>query len=119
MNKYVYIFVIALIIIVGVFLAYSQKPAVTPTVQQPSQTTSEININIANFSFSPNSVTVQAGTKITWTNEDSVAHQIASDTFSSDILNKGQSFSTIISTKGVYNYHCSIHPSMTGKITVE
>lgn len=102
------------------------KPVATQSnnqIQQntPSQTpqNNEASVNIINFSFNPAELTVTTGTKVTWTNNDNASHQIKSDTFSSELLSKGQSFSYTFDDKGSYNYHCSVHPSMIGKIIVE
>jgi plastocyanin len=76
-------------------------------------------INIENFAFSPATLTVKAGTTITWTNNDGAPHQIKSLTFNSDSLKKGQSFSFTFAKVGTFDYSCGIHPSMLGKIIVE
>ncbi|MFA5086201.1 MAG: cupredoxin family copper-binding protein [Candidatus Paceibacterota bacterium] len=120
MNKYIYILIIAILLIGGALFISGQKTAVnSPVAENQSQTSQETSIKIVDFSFDPGDITVKAGTKITWTNEDSAPHEITSATFASGILNKGQSFSATLSEKGIYDYHCSLHPSMKGKITVE
>lgn len=96
-------------------------PRVTPapTATQPAVTQDVNAINIENFSFNPSAITIKKGAAITWTNNDSAPHKIKSDTFNSEILNKGQSFSFTFNDAGTFNYSCSIHPSMTGEIIVE
>ena len=77
---------------------------------------------IDNFSFSPKTFTVPAGTTVTWTNHDSVPHVVTStdDQFKkSPVLKTGQRFSNAFATAGTYSYFCSIHPRMTGKIIVK
>jgi len=81
------------------------------------------SVSINNFAFSPQQITVSQGTTVTWTNQDSVAHTVVSDagapgTFSSDPLSQGSSFTFTFTKPGTYTYHCSIHPSMTGTVTV-
>jgi plastocyanin len=78
-------------------------------------------VTIQNFAFSPATTTVKAGTKVTWTNQDSTTHHVVSDTgaFDSGNLNSGQSYSFTFNKTGSYPYHCSIHPSMTGTIIVQ
>lgn len=78
-------------------------------------------VAIQNFAFNPSALTVKAGTTVTWTNEDSVAHDVISDSgaFSSDSLSTGQTFSHTFDAAGTYEYHCGIHPSMRAKIIVE
>ncbi|MCX6766289.1 MAG: cupredoxin family copper-binding protein [Candidatus Moranbacteria bacterium] len=98
-----------------------------PPVQIPGQsaqtgasTVGEAStVAIKNFSFSPSTLTVKAGTTVTWTNEDSAAHTIKSDTFGSGELSNGQQFDFKFEKAGSFDYSCAIHPSMTGKIIVE
>ena len=87
--------------------------------QTPPSTTNTVTIK--NFAFDPATLTVSVGTNVTWINEDSVNHIVKSDTdvFESASLSSGQSFTHTFTTIGTYNYTCSIHPSMHGKIIVE
>ncbi len=105
-------------------------PAATPTptaIASPTSaptttpTTAHANVEISNFAFVPQTLTVSVGTTVTWTNNDSSSHTIASNDnlFQSGTLAKGATFSHTFGQKGTFNYRCSIHPSMTGKIIVE
>jgi plastocyanin len=71
-------------------------------------------------SFNPETLTVKVGQKVTWTNNDSYAHTVTSDdgSFNSGSLPAGQSFSFVFTKTGSFNYHCSIHTSMTAKVVV-
>jgi plastocyanin len=83
-------------------------------------TKTEVVIN--NFSSSPKKSTVPVGTTVTWTNHDNVSHAVTSadNQFKkSPILKTGQRFSNTFAAAGTYSYFCSIHPRMTGEITVE
>jgi plastocyanin len=77
-------------------------------------------IDIANFAFSPASVTIEAGTTVTWTNSDSATHNVTDNggAFASGDLATGQSYSYTFDTEGTYNYMCTIHPQMLGTIVV-
>ncbi len=75
-------------------------------------------VNIQGNQFSPVEITIKKGDSITWTNKDSVGHTIVSTTFQSTMLETGQSFTQAFSTVGTYEYHCSVHPSMVGKVIV-
>ena len=77
-------------------------------------------IFIDNFSFSPASITVPAGTKLTWTNKDDVPHNVVSNegVFSSKALDTDDKFSFTFNQAGSYDYYCSIHPRMTAKVIV-
>jgi plastocyanin len=72
--------------------------------------------------YSPNPVTVTAGTTVTWTNGDSIAHTATSDTagiFDSGSIQPGRTFSTMLQTKGTLTYHCTFHAGMVGTIIVQ
>jgi len=76
---------------------------------------------IDNFSFSPQTIAVPVGATVTWTNHDDVPHVVtsANNRFNkSSVLKPGQAFSNTFVTAGTYSYFCSIHPRMTGQITV-
>ena len=79
------------------------------------------SVNLQNFAFNPSTLTVKAGTTVTWTNSDSVAHTVTSDggAFDSGNLAPDQTFSHTFNTAGTYAYHCNPHPSMKGTIIVQ
>ena len=76
---------------------------------------------IANFSFEPATLTVKAGTTVTWINHDDEPHTAtATDKrFNSKTLDNGDRFSQEFNAPGVYNYYCALHTKMTGKIIVK
>jgi len=80
--------------------------------------TTENEVKIANFAFSPGTITVTAGTEITWINEDSTVHTVTGAGFESGEIKPGQSYNHAFSSPGTYDYHCSIHSSMTGQVVV-
>lgn len=100
-------------------LSQQQPMNQQPTAQQPQTQVKANTITIQNFTFNPSTLTVKQGTKVTWTNQDSATHKIKSDTFNSSDLNQGDKFEFTFNNKGSFDYSCSIHPSMTGKIVVE
>jgi plastocyanin len=80
-------------------------------------------IAIQDFAFSPQTLTVKVGTKVTWTNNDSATHDVAStdgpgtaaattSLFNSGPLGSGQSFSFTFAKAGTYTYECTIHAAM-------
>ncbi len=90
-------------------------PAVGPAVGVP------VAVSIVNFKFTPATVTVKAGTTVTWTNRDAIGHTVnfhANGINSPSILNQGDKFSHTFSTPGTYAYICDIHPFMHGTIVV-
>jgi plastocyanin len=87
-----------------------------------SQTVSASAISINDFAFKPQTLTVKAGTTVTWTNKDADAHGIASSNNAfarSKALDTNDDYSFTFSTPGTYQYFCYIHPQMTGTIVVE
>jgi plastocyanin len=78
-------------------------------------------INVDNFSFSPATVTVSAGTTITWTNHDDIPHNIVEkdQKFKSKALDTDDSFTHTFTEAGTYEYFCGLHPKMIGKVIVE
>jgi amicyanin len=79
-------------------------------------------VGIDNFTFNPQTVTVKAGTTVTWTNKDDIPHGIAATNNAfkrSPALDTDDSFSFTFTTPGTYQYFCYVHPHMTGTIVVE
>jgi plastocyanin len=94
--------------------------ATSTSVPGGTPASSANTVDIQNFAFSPDTLSVPAGTTVTWTNLDSTAHTVTADNgaFNSDDLPTGQTYSFTFNTPGTYAYHCSIHPYMTGTVTV-
>lgn len=76
-------------------------------------------VTIVDFGFNPGTITVKAGTTATWTNTG-VTHTVTSDAglFDSGHLGSGDTFTFTFSKAGTYAYHCAIHSSMKGEVTV-
>ena len=79
-------------------------------------------IEIKDFMFNPQKVTVKSGDKITWTNKDEEPHTVVSvgkKFQKSSALDTDQEYSITAGAPGTYEYFCSVHPKMTGTIVVE
>lgn len=78
-------------------------------------------VSIAGLAFNPNSVTVNVGDTVTWTNDDDVDHTVTSDSAAWNVAGLGPTgqFTFEFITAGTYTYHCDIHPEMTGTVVVE
>lgn len=74
-----------------------------------------------NTAFVPGNLTVSVGTTVTWTNRDNMAHNTISNDglWNSGTLNSGGTFSFTFTDEGTYGYVCTLHPGMTGLITVQ
>lgn len=78
-------------------------------------------IGIDNFKFAPATLPVKAGTKVVWINNDDVPHLIVNieNKFRpSPVLDSDQRYSATLTKAGTYNYFCSLHPMMQGRIIV-
>jgi plastocyanin len=78
-------------------------------------------VSIQNFSFQPSTVGVSVGDTVTWTQKDTgTQHTVTSDngSFGSGNLLAGQTFAHTFNQPGTFSYHCNIHPSMMGTVTV-
>ncbi|MGA7622856.1 MAG: cupredoxin family copper-binding protein [Candidatus Acidiferrales bacterium] len=110
-------FVMAVIVALGLLLAGSPNVS----ANDPHATTSEVKID--NFSYGPATVTVAAGTTVTWTNHDDIPHTVVSaddpKAFKSKVMDTDEKFSYTFTKAGTYTYFCSIHPKMTGTVVVK
>ena len=79
------------------------------------------NTNCADKCYSPNSVTVAVGGKVTWKNVDSAAHSATAmdSSFDTSLVNAGASASNTFNTAGTYQYMCIVHPWMKGTVIVK
>ena len=137
MNRNMTIGIVAVVIIVigGIvwFASRQGQNSTTPannnsqsqTTGGTVQTTDQM-VSIKDMSFTPAMLTIKKGVKVTWTNEDSVGHNVIGDDASlagglpasADVLSNGQSYSHTFDTVGTFAYHCGVHPGMTGTIEV-
>jgi plastocyanin len=78
-------------------------------------------VEIVDFEFGPEEITVPAGTTITFTNEDSAAHTATADDsyFDTEELGKGDSAEVTFDDPGTYTYYCRFHVFMKGSVVVE
>jgi len=128
MNNKLIMGIIMVGIIVGVILYTTKQSGMmqqnnpnqlqTQTVLSPAMTQNAITIQ--NMAFSPATLTVKVGDKVTWTNQDSVGHSATADdnSFDTGVLGQGQSGSATFSKAGTYTYHCIVHPNMKATIIV-
>jgi len=81
---------------------------------------SDTTVTIADFQFTPASITIHVGDTVTWTNHGPSAHTATANngSFNTGVLQKGQSASHTFNTAGTFTYICSIHPFMHGTVVV-
>ena len=70
--------------------------------------------------FEPTDAVVDPETTLMWVNRSQEQHTVTADDgqFDSGVLNPGDSFLTTVEGSGTLTYHCTLHPEMTGSITV-
>lgn len=115
------------LIIVGVILAaviiyFVYRSAYKPSSQTGSSTpVATTSVSLENIAFNPSNISVSVGQEVTFTNNDSVTHTITADdnSFNSGNVAKGQSYKHVFNKAGTYNFHCSVHPSMKGTVSVK
>jgi plastocyanin len=109
-----------------VFMGLASLLAATPATLSAGDTAVQAGaqaaaIQIDNFHYTPSSLTVAPGTTVTWTNADDSPHTVREKDgkFKSAALDTDDKFSQTFAAPGEYEYFCSIHPYMTGKIVVK
>lgn len=138
MNKKVVASIIGVVVLAGIIgVLIMKKPASAPSnpsdmsnmpanmdmSQQNTQAEATDKVTIKDFAFAPGTITVKKGTKVTWTNQDSVQHNVMSDKTdvsgpSSELLSKGDSYSYTFDEVGTFTYHCTPHPYMKATVIV-
>jgi plastocyanin len=91
------------------------------TTTQSSAAGGGVEVKLQNIQFSPKETTVKVGQKVTWVNEDSTDHDVTAESgadFKSDTFGNGATFEFTPDKAGTIRYECTIHPGMTGTLTV-
>lgn len=123
MNK----LLIALLLILAVALfacsqAKEQTSSQTTTVQAPVKTESSSSsamVKIQNFAYDSEVINIKKGESVLWKNYDNVPHDVVFSDSKSPLLKKDQTFTQQFNVAGTYEYYCSLHPNMIGKVVVE
>ena len=109
-------------LIAPVMMAMLLLLAGSPSVRANDHSSAAVaEVKIDNFIFGPQTLTVSAGTTVTWTNGDDIPHtSVSTDgVFKSKVLDTDEKFSYTFTKAGTYPYYCTIHPKMTGKVVVQ
>jgi plastocyanin len=119
MGRRVWILALAAPVVAAAVLLVNGTRGFAASVGQAQASSAEVKID--NFSFGPATLTVAAGTTVTWTNRDDIPHTVVSEdkVFKSKVLDTDEKFSYTFTKPGTYGYFCSIHPKMTGKVVVQ
>jgi len=102
-----------------------QPASNTNSQASSSETSSQTAVEMKNTAYSPTKIKIKKGTTVTWTNKDSIEHDVAPDqpsaafVGSNGLLSKGESYSFTFNTVGTFTYHCTPHASfMKGTVEV-
>lgn len=113
-------FAIIAIALTAIACGSSSPSSPTPT------SSADVTVNIVGISgsnsFAPNPTTVTVGQRVAWKNVDSTTHDIVQDgnAFTTPTVGAGGTTNAVtMSTRGTFAYHCGIHPSMVGSLTVQ
>jgi plastocyanin len=120
MKKFKWIFGMAAIMVMAFTLTAGTR--LIPAESPGDKPAGSAAVKIDNFSFGPATITIPAGSTVTWTNNDDVPHVVTSDDnkmFKSKALDTDDRFSFTFTKPGTYSYYCAIHPRMTAKIVVQ
>jgi amicyanin len=114
--KRFHVLIPALMLAVG--LGFSVQAQEKAAANAPAATPS---VHIDNFSFTPAEITISPGTTLTWTNGDDIPHTVVASNkaFRSKVMDTDQQFSFTFTAAGTYEYFCSLHPHMKGKVVVK
>jgi plastocyanin len=115
-TKLFYSGVIGILLAAIVFISCSKSNSYKSGSNAPAAA----SVSIKNMAFSPGSLSVVAGSTVTWTNSDTTIHTVTADngSFNSGNIAIGATYSMVFSSTGTFTYHCVLHPEMTGKIVV-
>ena len=96
--------------------------AASAATAKPAAAAPSNQIEIRNFMFSPKTLTVPVGAKVTWINRDEEPHTVVSaggQFAPSKALDTDDRYATTFSKPGTYTYYCTVHPFMTGTVIVK
>jgi len=98
------------LIILAIVIVFFTAPALAAGTTQ---------VQMKDFKFQPDHITIKSGDTVTWTNMDSAPHDVKFKDFESKNLNKGEQYSKTFDKPGTYDYICEIHPYMKGQVVVQ
>ena len=130
MQKYLLTGVLVIVAVAMLAFILNSNSQKNKTVQQAQPTANEDKntenvqttiIEIKNFAFVPEKMTIKKGTKVKFINRDDVKHNaVAQDgTFETALLGKDEEAEVMLDRAGVYKYHCAPHPNMQATLIVE
>ncbi len=127
MNKAT-IFIVVVLLLAGGYWFLGPKDSASTTqtpeseaMEQKGTMMAPNTVELKDFAFNPSTLTVPAGTTVTFTNNDLAGHTVTADdgSFESEILGQGESTTVTFDAPGTFTYHCTPHPNMKLTVVVE
>ena len=112
------IIIIGMIFVGIVLISGCAGPRQTQVPQSTQNGVPSATVDIKGFAFDPSTITVSRGTTVTWTNRDSVPHTVTGDLFGSGSISQDGTYSHTFQEVGTFDYHCTTHTNMQGKVIV-
>ncbi|WP_445149946.1 plastocyanin/azurin family copper-binding protein [Baekduia sp. Peel2402] len=109
----------ALVIAVGSLLIIVLSPTEVTSGNAQDPAAGVVRDTIKSFKYGPKTLTVRAGQKVAWTNQDDAPHSATvAGQFDTGLFGKGQTRTITLAKAGTYHYICTIHPFMHGTVVV-
>lgn len=107
-------------LLIAVFaLAGCGTTATKKTTNDKPLVVKKVSIEIKDFAFKPQTITIARKSRVTWTNKDAGTHSVDAGEFSSGTIGPGESYSYQFMSVGTFPYRCAVHPYMEGTIIVK
>lgn len=108
------------VLVAGLALRSPAPKAPKPSASSAAVRSGHVHVAISNYAFATPSLTVHAGTRVTWTNDDNTAHTATADAgaFDTGTIAPHASKTIDLSRPGTYTYHCVFHAFMTATVKV-
>ncbi len=117
MKQSVIIASVIIVVACGALIAYQKSSE--HSAQKDAVATNQVNI--VDYSLKPTVIKIKVGTTVTWTNNDSVKHELASYDGrlpSGPVFAPGQTYAHTFTKVGTYKYYCKIYPNVKGIVVV-
>lgn len=115
----VHVAVVTCVVLALALTACSSGATEPNGISTGSDTSGALTISEEGLAFSPDTLEVKVGDSVTFTNKESVPHNVNIDGADLGEQAQGQSVTWTASKAGAFPFTCTIHPSMTGEITVK
>jgi plastocyanin len=104
----------------GLILLSVASAAAQDTKVSASEDANSATVTIDNFAFTPETLTIKAGTKVTFVNRDDIPHTVVAvdKSFRSRAMDTDERYAFTFTTPGSFDYFCGLHPHMKAKIVV-